>query len=118
MTTPTLLDASGLIAAQREFAAERQWQAFHTPRNLMLALTGEVGELAELFQWLTDEEAARLADDPTRKLRLQEEIADVMMYLVRLADVCEVDLDHALRDKIQKNARKYPAGVATHLLQK
>lgn len=108
MTTPTLLDASGLIAAQRAFAAERDWEPFHTPRNLMLALTGEVGELAELFQWKTDAEAAAMADDAAAFERLQEELADVMMYLVRLADVCQVDLDRALRDKLGKNARKYP----------
>lgn len=110
MTAPAvLLDARGLIAAQRQFAAERDWQRFHTPRNLMLALTGEVGELAELFQWRTDAEAAAMADEPQAFERLQEEIADVMMYLVRLADVCGVDLDHALQDKLQKNALKYPA---------
>ena len=104
-----LLDARGLIAAQRQFAAERDWQRFHTPRNLMLALTGEVGELAELFQWRTDAEAAAMASEPQAFERLQEEIADVMMYLVRLADVCGVDLDHALQDKLHKNALKYPA---------
>lgn len=103
-----LLDASGLITAQRAFAAERQWERFHTPRNLMLALTGEVGELAELFQWKTDAEAAAMAADPHTFMRLQEELADVMMYLVRLADVCEVDLNQALNDKILKNAQKYP----------
>lgn len=104
-----LLDAQGLIAAQREFAAARDWERFHTPRNLMLALTGEVGELAELFQWKNDAEVAAMTHSPHEFERLQEELADVMMYLVRLADVCGVDLDHALRDKLRKNAQKYPA---------
>ena len=104
-----LVNVDGLIAAQREFAAARHWQPFHTPRNLMLALTGEVGELAEIFQWKTDAEAANLAASPADYTHLQEELADVLMYLVRLADVTGVDLNAAVADKLQKNARKYPA---------
>ncbi len=104
-----LVNVDGLIAAQREFAADRHWQPFHTPRNLMLALTGEVGELAEIFQWKTDAEAAHLAANPAEYAHLQEELADVLMYLVRLADVTGVDLNAAVADKLQKNARKYPA---------
>ncbi|SCK12488.1 nucleotide pyrophosphohydrolase [Vogesella sp. LIG4] len=103
-----LVDVDGLIAAQRDFAAERSWQPYHTPRNLMLALAGEVGELAEIFQWKTDAEAAQLAGNPAEYTHLQEELADVLMYLVRLADVCQVDLDAAVADKLRKNARKYP----------
>lgn len=104
-----LVNVDGLIAAQREFAAARHWQPFHTPRNLMLALTGEVGELAEIFQWKTDAEAVNLAANPAEYTHLQEELADVLMYLVRLADVTGVDLNAAVADKLQKNARKYPA---------
>ena len=112
MNPPRLIDADALIAALQRFADERDWQPFHTPRNLMLALTGEVGELAEIFQWLTDDEAARLADDPARYTHLQEEIADVLLYLVRLASVMQVDLNQAVADKLVKNAIKYPAPVA------
>lgn len=103
-----LVNVDGLIAAQRAFAAARHWQPFHTPRNLMLALTGEVGELAEIFQWKTDAEAANIAANPAEYTHLQEELADVLMYLVRLADVTGVDLNAAVADKLQKNARKYP----------
>ena len=107
--SPPLIDSSGLAAALQRFADERNWPRYHTARNLVLALTGEVGELAEIFQWLTDDEAARLAEHPACFTHLQEELADVLMYLVRLASVTGVDLDAAVRDKLVKNALKYPA---------
>lgn len=109
MTEQPLIETAALEAALQQFADARDWQRFHTPRNLMLALTGEVGELAEIFQWLTDEEVSRLADDPTRFTHLQEEVADVLLYLVRLASVMKLDINAAVRDKLAKNARKYPA---------
>lgn len=109
MTEQPLIETAALEAALLQFADARDWQRFHTPRNLMLALTGEVGELAEIFQWLTDEEVSRLADDPTRFTHLQEEVADVLLYLVRLASVMKLDINAAVRDKLVKNARKYPA---------
>ncbi|WP_036665617.1 nucleotide pyrophosphohydrolase [Paludibacterium yongneupense] len=105
------IDVDKLVTALQDFADERGWQPFHTPRNLMLALTGEVGELAEIFQWLTDDKAARLMDDPAVYEHLHEELADVLLYLVRLASVLGVDLDDAVADKLQKNAVKYPATV-------
>jgi len=100
-----------------DFAAERDWQQYHTPKNLVMALTGEAGELTELFQWLTSEQAADIMADPGAAARVREEIADVFSYLLRLADVLGVDLESALTEKIAKNAMKYPAhtarGVAT-----
>ena len=108
MTSP-LLDVNALEAALQRFADARDWNGFHTPRNLVLALTGEVGELAELFQWLTDEQAARIAQDPATARAVRDELADVLMYLVRLSTVLGVDLDAAVRDKIAANAVKYPA---------
>lgn len=109
MSQDKLLDAAGLLQALQHFADARDWQRFHTPKNLVLALTGEVGELAEIFQWKTDAEAAAIADDPAEFEHLGEEIADVLLYLVRLAQVSGVDLEHALADKLRKNAEKYPA---------
>ncbi|KAF1790759.1 EAR protein [Phytophthora cactorum] len=88
-----------------DFADEREWNEFHTPRNLLLALNGEVGELCEIFQWKG--EVKNTAD----KEHLGEEISDVLIYLVRLADKCDVNLPAALNDKIAKNARKYPADL-------
>jgi len=93
----------------REFTAERDWARFHDPKSLILALTGEVGELAELFQWLPADEAVRRAAAEPLRTRVGEELADVLVYLVRLADVLDVDLVGAARDKIAAAARRYPA---------
>lgn len=110
--TTRLLETAALEAALTRFAEERDWPRYHTPRNLVLALTGEVGELAEIFQWLTDDEAARLREDPARFTHLQEEMADVLLYLMRLATVMGVDMNAAVADKLVKNARKYPPPAA------
>lgn len=95
-----------------QFAQDREWQGFHTPKNLVMALTGEVGELAELFQWLTAEESATITNNPTGRARVEEEVADVFIYLLRLADVLEIDLVAAAEDKIRTNAERYPADKA------
>jgi len=94
----------------RDFAAERDWQQFHTPRNLCLALTGEVGELAECFQWRGDAECAPglPAWTAAEKAHLGDEIADCLLYLIRLADRSGVDLADAALRKLQKNRDKYP----------
>ncbi|MFG2656073.1 nucleotide pyrophosphohydrolase [Streptomyces sp. NPDC048425] len=94
------------------FAAERDWEQFHTPKNLSMALAGESGELLEIFQWLTPEESTAVMDDPTRAVRVREEMADVFAYLLRMADVLELDLEQALADKIEINRGKYPAHLA------
>lgn len=95
----------------RDFATERDWHQFHLPRNLLLALTGEVGELAECFQWKGDDGCAPglHAWSDKEKGHLGEEISDVLFYLIRLSDVCGVDLTAACRAKLDKNAAKYPA---------
>jgi NTP pyrophosphatase (non-canonical NTP hydrolase) len=99
----------GLAAALRQFADERDWAQFHTPKNLVMALVGEVGELVEHFQWLTPEESAGVINDATSAPRIADELADVFIYLVRLADVLGVDLLDAARTKLDANARRYPA---------
>ncbi len=91
----------------RAFAAERDWDRFHTPKNLAMALTGEAGELAAEFQWLTEDESLRL--DPERRERVRQEAADVFLYLLRLCDRLELDLVQAAFDKMDLNARRYPA---------
>eukprot|EP00965_Chrysotila_dentata_P233305 6199512-Pleurochrysis_carterae.AAC.3 len=96
---------------QRAFVAERDWERFHTPRSLALALVGEVGELCELLQWRGDDGAQPGLsgwDDKERE-RLSEELADVLSYVVRLADVAEIDLPAAFQNKVVKNRAKYPA---------
>ena len=106
------VDVGGLQQAIAQFARERDWEQFHSPKNLAMALTGEVGELVELFQWLSEDASREVARDPARAGRVRDEIADVLIYLVRLAAVLEVDLDEAVRSKLQTNARKYPVEKA------
>lgn len=101
-----------LQAKLRAFADERDWNQFHSPKNLILALAGELGELAELFQWLTESQAARIMDDPDKASQVRDEVADVFVYLLRLADVLGIDLSHALLDKVAANAHRYPIDLA------
>ena len=94
----------------RQFAAEREWDRFHSPKNLAMALAVEAAELLERFQWVTEEDSRRLP--PAELARVREEMADVLNYLVRLADKLDVDLLAAARDKIALNAQKYPVDKA------
>jgi dCTP diphosphatase len=89
------------------FAAEREWDQFHSPKNLAMALSVEAAELVEEFQWLTEGESKAL--DAERHERVRLELADVFIYLLRMADKLEVDLMRAADDKIALNERKYPA---------
>lgn len=100
----------GLRQQQKQFAVEREWEKFHTPRNLMLALVGEVGELAAIFQWRGEGYSAPGLPEFTQKEKQEvaDEMADVLLYLVRMADICNVDLAQAALDKLQRNAAKYP----------
>ncbi|KAK6128174.1 hypothetical protein DH2020_013081 [Rehmannia glutinosa] len=91
-----------------EFARVRGWEQYHSPRNLLLALVGEVGELSEIFQWKGEVERGLPNWSPDDKEHLEEELSDVLLYLVQLADVCGLDLGQAALTKILKNARKYP----------
>ena len=99
-----------LREAMRRFTTEREWTAFHTPKNLAMALAGEAGELLEHFQWLTPEQSARLPVDTHEAVAL--EMADVLLYLVRLSDVLGVDLADAARRKIRINEERYPVELA------
>lgn len=92
----------------RAFAAARDWEQFHTPKNLAMALSGEAGELLSLFQWLTPEQAAQAMSDPELAANVEDEIADVLIYLVRLADVLDVDLIKAANAKIDRNETRFP----------
>jgi NTP pyrophosphatase (non-canonical NTP hydrolase) len=94
----------------RQFASERDWDRFHSPKNLSMALIAEAAELVEHFQWLTERESSAL---PDRKLReVETELADILIYLIRLADKLGVDLAEAAHRKITVNERKYPAAKA------
>ena len=103
-----LIDMTRLEQALAEFSRERDWDQFHTPKNLVMALTGEVGELNEIFQWMTDGEASEAGRAPGTAEHVGEELADVLLYLVRLSSVLGVNLNDAVVDKLAKNALKYP----------
>jgi NTP pyrophosphatase (non-canonical NTP hydrolase) len=91
----------------REFARERDWEQFHSPKNLAMALIVEAAELVEHFQWLTEAQSQAL--DPEKREQVAQELADVFLYLVRLADRLDIDLMDAAQRKIVLNAQKYPA---------
>lgn len=95
----------------RMFAQERDWEQFHSLKNLVLALVGEVGEVAELLQWIDDSKISAFLDGGGRE-RLGEEISDVLFYLLRVADVAGVDMDMAAMLKFKKNAENYPVDTA------
>lgn len=104
--TTTLADLRQIM---REFLEQRQWHKYHTPKNLAMSAAVEAAEIMELFQWLTPEEsAARLRDEPAFKKAVGEELADTLMYLVSLANACEIDIAEAIGKKMEKNRRKYP----------
>ena len=102
-----LLDTAALEAALQKFADQRDWDRFHTPRNLILALTGEVGELAEIFQWLSDAQAEQIMQTDKAE-HVRQEVSDVLLYLMRLVMVLGIDINAAVTSKMALNAIKYP----------
>ncbi|MFG2451021.1 nucleotide pyrophosphohydrolase [Streptomyces sp. NPDC048512] len=92
-----------------DFAAARNWQPYHTPKNLVSALSVEVSELAEIFQWLTPEESAQVMEDADRAHRVRDEVADVLAYLLQFCEVLGVDPLAALDAKIDRNETRFPA---------
>jgi dCTP diphosphatase len=93
--------------ALRQFAGERDWEKFHSPKNLSMALAAETGELVEKFQWMSEEASCSLTS--TLRQEIGEEVADVLLYLLLLADKCDIDLMDAAEQKLQKNRMRYPA---------
>ena len=105
-------DLEALRDRLREFSAERGWSGFHDPKSVLLALVGEVGELAELFQWLPASKAAELARSEPLRTRASEELSDVLLYLILLADVLGIDLPASAHAKLTDSASRYPPGAA------
>ena len=95
--------------ALAEFARERDWTQFHKTRNLVLALAGEVGELAAEFQWLADDDVERALQDSKKRAAIGSELADVLSYILRLADVAGFDLKEEFQKKMNLNSERYPA---------
>lgn len=104
-----MTDLERLRAGMRAFSDERDWSGFHDPKSVLLALVGEVGELAELLQWLPADEVRRLAAAEPLRARLGQEMSDVLLYLVLLADVLGIDLADAADAKLAEAHRRYPA---------
>jgi NTP pyrophosphatase (non-canonical NTP hydrolase) len=101
------MDLNELKQSLREFAGERDWEQFHSPKNLSMALIAEAGELVEHFQWLTEDQSS--ISDQGKLAEIAEEIADIQIYLIRLADRLNIDINAAVFDKIEKNKQKYPS---------
>lgn len=106
------LDLDRILESQRAFVAAREWERFHTPKNLVMALAGEAAELMELFRWLTPEESARIMDEPGRATAVRHELADVLFFVLRLSDKLGIDLAAAIAEKMEENARRYPIDKA------
>ncbi|MEX0991042.1 MAG: nucleotide pyrophosphohydrolase [Actinomycetota bacterium] len=104
------LDLESIQQRLADFAAVRDWGQFHSPKNLAMALAGEAGELLEVFQWLTEDQSKSLSEADLQ--RAAEELADIQIYLIRLAHVLDVDLPTAVEDKISLNEEKYPVELS------
>ena len=113
MSTPfSESSVAELTTLVRSFADSRDWQQFHTARNLVLALVGETGELAAEFQWISDDDIVNALQDAEKREAVGSELADVFIYLLRLADVTGINLAEELRKKIAINEKRYPVDKA------
>jgi dCTP diphosphatase len=106
----TALDVQLIAKRLSDFARERDWEQFHSPKNIAAALSVEASELLEIFQWLTEEQSQELS--PKALERVKEEAADVLLYLIRLSDLLHIDLAGAVDEKLAANSRKYPVHKA------
>ena len=102
------MDIAALQTRLRNFADERGWEPYQTPKNLAMAMVVEAAELLEIFQWMTPEASLRISQDTAKQQHLGEEIADVLVYLVQIADRAGIDIEAAVDRKIGLNAVKYP----------
>ncbi len=102
------MDIPALQVRLDKFAKDRDWEQYHSPKNLAMALGGEVGELLELFQWKTEEESCELKKEALERELIAQELADIMIYAIRLSDRLGIDLETAVDNKININEEKYP----------
>ena len=110
------MDISKIQNQLEKFAIERDWRQFHTPKNLAMALSVEASELVEIFQWLKPEESN--SPDQKQIESINDEVADIAMYLLRFCSVLEIDLDSAIKIKLERNAEKYPINLSKGNSQK
>ena len=102
------MDIAAIQKKLRKFTQDRDWEQYHTPKNLSMALAVEAAELVEIFQWMTSEESVAVKDASSLKHEVEEEIGDVINYVLRIADILGIDLEQAVLNKIDRNAVKYP----------
>ena len=105
-----VLDISKWQKLLQEFSEKRDWDQFHNPKNLAMALSVETSELVEIFQWLTAEQSKNL--DRETKLKVEHEIADILLYFMRITAVLDIDINQALEDKFKLNGEKYPVELS------
>jgi NTP pyrophosphatase (non-canonical NTP hydrolase) len=108
----SLTTVADLRAAISRFVAEREWEPFHSPKNLSMSLAIEAAELMEHFQWITIDESRALVHDETKRAAVGEEVADVLSYVLAMANALNLDLSATLQSKLAKNAEKYPVHLA------
>lgn len=106
------MDLEKISKLLNTFAEERDWDQFHSVKNLSMALSVEAGELMEIFQWMKEEQTNQLASDPKVMSKVEEEVADVFIYLMRIVNKLGIDLEKVTYAKMQKNAEKYPVELA------
>ena len=106
------MDIKSIQEKLETFAVERDWEQFHSPKNLSMALAGEAAELLEIFQWLTEEQSKDIVSSEKQMALVKEEIADVFLFLARLADKLGVDIEKVALDKIEVNRSKYPVELS------
>ena len=95
-----------------QFTQERDWDQFHSQKNLAMALTVEASELMEIYQWVSETKSKELHQDPMMKVRIEDEIADIFIYLLRIIKKTDTDLEMAVKNKMQKNREKYPVELS------
>jgi len=108
------MDIPKIQARLKEFALERDWDQYHSPKNLSMALSVEASELMEIFQWVGAEESRKVVDHPDKLGQVEAEIADICIYAIRLAGVVGIDLETAIDQKIDQNIEKYPPSANRH----
>ena len=108
------MDIPKIQSRLEEFASERDWNQYHSPKNLSMALSVEASELMEIFQWVGAEESRKVVDHPDKLGQVEAEIADICIYAIRLAGVIGIDLETAIDQKIGQNIEKYPPNANRH----
>lgn len=106
------MDLVKLKELVNNFAKERDWDQFHSVKNLSMALSVESSELLEIFQWMSEEDSNRLKENPEKMKKVEEEVADIFVYLLRIASKTDIDLEKAVISKMEKNAKKYPVELS------